>query len=597
MYTTSGEYWNSNVGKEFLKDPEGFKRKRQNREYTAKEKQEIKYLNMSKQDVTNESFLEAEWDHMPRTKLSDKLVKVYEKNFKSKVEPKGRRIKQKDAINILKKLSSTDTYVNQILETVQDPAFEYSVPVGIVGTKIDDMDERELLLWLGAADSKQTTSFFVTKIEDELAIAEDEDTLAADIDWALQSSTLDLSSGRPTATKRNRKKSSLKQSSSLSGLNNLNGNSNSMILDNQLFDGNNSNSSMFRSVNKYGQKSRYSAARPAGLPGRTYHLHGLPCRLYDIFGEPRERPVRVGSVVKYDLNKTTNERFAKIEQPVRRATRNAATEILKNSRSTGSLLLSNNNNSTINNKEDNNTMMLGGAGNSTMDSINESSTIMQQLNSSISNVFYQQSLSLRPGVSIEVKPGMLNFGRLCIGQTYQLTFSCLNISLESLQLSLISTADNNDWLKCKFLKCGALPPGLSRRVEVRLIAKKVGTVSTIIRIKSPDEILEMPIAAHIELPTKHNPRTGPRPNVVLINKPLDIIQSGNNNPSLVNETNNDAAVTEEEDERSEDSEEKNKSKISQYLKNSNSASKTDTWKLAQDDNGEITFPIRVTPRN
>ena len=162
MYTTSGEYWNSNVGKEFLKDPEGFKRKRQNREYTAKEKQEIKYLNMSKQDVTNESFLEAEWDHMPRTKLSDKLVKVYEKNFKSKVEPKGRRIKQKDAINILKKLSSTDTYVNQILETVQDPAFEYSVPVGIVGTKIDDMDERELLLWLGAADSKQTTSFFVT---------------------------------------------------------------------------------------------------------------------------------------------------------------------------------------------------------------------------------------------------------------------------------------------------------------------------------------------------------------------------------------------------------------------------------------------------
>ena len=63
--------------------------------------------------------------------------------------------------------------------------------------------------------------------------------------------------------------------------------------------------------------------------------------------------------------------------------------------------------------------MLGGAGNSTMDSINESSTIMQQLNSSISNVFYQQSLSLRPGVSIEVKPGMLNFGRLCIGQTYQ----------------------------------------------------------------------------------------------------------------------------------------------------------------------------------
>ena len=76
------------LGKNFKRSKRGFKRKRQNREYTAKEKQEIKYLNMSKQDVTNESFLEAEWDHMPRTKLSDKLVEVYEKILNQKLNLK-----------------------------------------------------------------------------------------------------------------------------------------------------------------------------------------------------------------------------------------------------------------------------------------------------------------------------------------------------------------------------------------------------------------------------------------------------------------------------------------------------------------------------
>ena len=152
MCTTSGEYWKSNIGQAFLNDPEGFKRKRQNREYTEKEKQELKYLNMSKQDVTNESFLEAEWDHVPRTKLSEKLTNIYEKHFKSLLatatsnnndsnsKPQEPRIKQNDAIQILQKVASTDTYAKQILETVKDPAFQYTVPIGIVGTKIDDMN-------------------------------------------------------------------------------------------------------------------------------------------------------------------------------------------------------------------------------------------------------------------------------------------------------------------------------------------------------------------------------------------------------------------------------------------------------------------------
>ena len=78
--------------------------------------------------------------------------------------------------------------------------------MGIVGTNIEDMNQRELLLWLGAAESKQTTSFFVTKMNSELDIAEEENTLASDIDWALQSSTLDLASGRPSSIKKQSKK-------------------------------------------------------------------------------------------------------------------------------------------------------------------------------------------------------------------------------------------------------------------------------------------------------------------------------------------------------------------------------------------------------
>ena len=65
--------------------------------------------------------------------------------------------------------------------------------MGIVGTNIEDMNQRELLLWLGAAESKQTTSFFVTKMNSELDIAEEENTLKSDIDWAL--SVLDVGLG------------------------------------------------------------------------------------------------------------------------------------------------------------------------------------------------------------------------------------------------------------------------------------------------------------------------------------------------------------------------------------------------------------------
>ena len=213
--------------------------------------------------------------------------------------------------------------------------------MGIVGTNIEDMNQRELLLWLGAAESKQTTSFFVTKMNSELDIAEEENTLASDIDWALQSSTLDLASGRPSSIKKQSKKQ-LKTSFSVGSLGYNNGGS--MVIDGgHSFD--NNGSKLNSSINKYGQKSRYSQARPAGLPGRTYHLHGLPCRLYNILGEPRDKPVRVQSVLKFDLKAAPNGRYAKIEAPVRRTTRNAATEILKNSLSSSLLSPANRNES------------------------------------------------------------------------------------------------------------------------------------------------------------------------------------------------------------------------------------------------------------
>ena len=123
----------------------------------------------------------------------------------------------------------------------------------------------------------------------------------------------------------------------------------------------------------------------------------------------------------------------------------------------------------------------------------------------------RQSLSLRPGVSLEVRPGVLDFGKLCIGLTYKLEFQCLNISLEAMWLSLIIPPEASEWLSCTFSKRGAVPPGLSRNVEVRLYAKKVGAFMTTIKVKSPNEILEMPIKAKIESPTKHDPKSGPNP--------------------------------------------------------------------------------------
>ena len=127
--------------------------------------------------------------------------------------------------------------------------------------------------------------------------------------------------------------------------------------------------------------------------------------------------------------------------------------------------------------------------------------------------------------------------------------------------------------QCNFLKSGSLPPGLSRVVEVKLKAKEVGTFTTVIKIKSPNEILEMPIHARIELPTKHNPRTGPKPNVVLLREPVNAIGKNNRNNNLENKINDDNNNQVEE-------------KAQDYNK----------WKLAHDEKGEVVFPLHITPR-
>ena len=49
---------------------------------------------------------------------------------------------------------------------------------------------------------------------------------------------------------------------------------------------------------------------------------------------------------------------------------------------------------------------------------------------------------------------------------------------------------NRDWLQCNFLKSGSLPPGLSRTVKVKFSAKEVGTFTAVVKIKSPNEILD-----------------------------------------------------------------------------------------------------------
>ena len=58
------------------------------------------------------------------------------------------------------------------------------------------------MAWRGK--SKLTTSLFVTKMDSELDIAEEENTMAADIDWALP--VLDVGLGRWKANKEEGKK-------------------------------------------------------------------------------------------------------------------------------------------------------------------------------------------------------------------------------------------------------------------------------------------------------------------------------------------------------------------------------------------------------
>ena len=257
----------------------------------------------------------------------------------------------------------------------------------------------------------------------------------------------------------------------------------------------------------------------------------------------------MNSVLKFDLKTIANGRYAKIEAPVRRTTRNAATEILKNSLSS-SLLLPANRNESI--SLDPNHDSLG----------NESSTLAQQMSASGSDL-HCQSLSLRPGVSLEVRPGVLDFGKLCIGLTYKLEFQCLNISLEAMWLSLIMPPEASEWISCTFSKRGAVPPGLSRNVEVRLHAKKVGAFMTTIKVKSPNEILEMPIKAKIESPTKHDPKSGPNPKCMC----------EGHLPDATNIATKDGP---------------SRPKVSIEI---------DKWQLAKDKEGRIVHPLRITHRN
>ena len=83
---------------------------------------------------------------------------------------------------------------------------------------------------------------------------------------------------------------------------------------------------------------------------------------------------------------------------------------------------------------------------------------------------------------------------------------------------------------------------------------------TTIKVKSPNEILEMPINAKIESPTKHNPKIGPNPKCICQAILPDTAQNdGRSKPQV--------------------------------------AIEIDTWKLAKDRNGGIVHPLRITHRD
>ena len=92
--------------------------------------------------------------------------------------------------------------------------------------------------------------------------------------------------------------------------------------------------------------------------------------------------------------------------------------------------------------------------------------------------------------------------------------------------------------------------------------KRLETFMTTIKVKSPNEILEMPIKAKIESPTKHDPKLVLTQNV-FVNKIcqtlLMVINDGRSKPQV--------------------------------------AIEIDTWKLAKDKNGGIVHPLRITHRD
>ena len=66
-----------------------------------------------------------------------------------------------------------------------------------------------------------------------------------------------------------------------------------------------------------------------------------------------------------------------------------------------------------------------------------------------------------------------------------------------------------------------MAPGIARTVVVVFSAKQIGKLSESIQIKSPDEILELPIRAIVEHPTKHDSvNNGPSRSVTMVPMPL-----------------------------------------------------------------------------
>eukprot|EP00945_MAST-04E_sp_MAST-4E-sp1_P004918 g4918.t1 len=472
---SNSSYWGTDTGKAFLADPEGFEEALRRARMNEKEAKLQKYIDESEKPLSGTSLLESEWESTLRTKLSVNTREIFEKLFQAQFTPPENRVPRDKALHLLRSV------------------FDGAVPVGLPGEAIVDMDEGELQLWLGAADNRINTSLFITNQDAELERAEEMDILNEDIDWSIPDRGSSKGAGGHLLQD--------SSSTSFAASQNVDASASQVL------------------KNKYGQTSRYAAAKPAGLPGHTYHLHGLPCRLYDILGEPRETPVRVNSVVKYDLDKVTNDRFVHIEGPVRRVTNNASASALRQSRSETSLLSSTGSSILMGSKTY--TAAPCSSVDREMSTYGMSATSsMKQLGSTVFGEPSQfEAISIRPGIVLEVKPGVVNFGRLCLGKMYQATFNILNISVQSTRVVLIPPRSNE--LRCHFTVAGQMAPGIARTVIVVFTAKRQGKFSETIRIKSPDEILEMPVRATVELPTKHDAvNNGPSKNVTMLTMPL-----------------------------------------------------------------------------